>query len=116
MARERRNRAVSREAFLREVESWCRRVGVTPVRVQIQPMTRKWASCSTEGRITYAYDLLAQPPKVRDEVIVHELVHLLVPNHGKVFKASMRAYLPGWGTENSEVGLSCRSAIVTEKS
>ena len=67
-------------------------------------------------RITYAYDLLAQPPKVRDEVIVHELVHLLVPNHGKLFKASMRAYLPGWGTENSEVGLSCRSAIVTEKS
>jgi hypothetical protein len=29
-------------------------------------------------------------------VIVHELVHLLVPNHGKVFKCFMYAYLPDW--------------------
>jgi len=29
-------------------------------------------------------------------VIVHELVHQLAPNHGKVFKLFMRAYLPDW--------------------
>jgi predicted metal-dependent hydrolase len=27
---------------------------------------------------------------------VHELVHLLAPNHGKVFKSFMHAYLPDW--------------------
>jgi hypothetical protein len=27
---------------------------------------------------------------------VHELVHLLAPNHGKVFKSFMSAYLPDW--------------------
>jgi predicted metal-dependent hydrolase len=27
---------------------------------------------------------------------VHELVHLLAPNHGKVFKSFMLAYLPDW--------------------
>jgi predicted metal-dependent hydrolase len=27
---------------------------------------------------------------------VHELVHLLAPNHGKVFKSFLAAYLPDW--------------------
>ena len=27
---------------------------------------------------------------------VHELVHLLAPNHGKVFKSFMHAYMPDW--------------------
>jgi hypothetical protein len=28
-------------------------------------------------------------------VIVHELLHLKVPNHGKLFRALMKAYLAG---------------------
>ncbi len=30
-------------------------------------------------------------------VIVHELVHVLAPNHGEVFKNFMDAFLPNWG-------------------
>lgn len=103
---------ISRETFLGEIEAWCRRVGVTPRRIQIQPMTRKWASCSTEGRITFSNDLLSQAKRIREEVIVHELVHLLVPNHGKLFKASMRAYLPGWNADRAATSRFCRSTIV----
>jgi predicted metal-dependent hydrolase len=29
-------------------------------------------------------------------VIVHEVVHIIAPNHGKVFKSFMLAYLPDW--------------------
>ena len=29
-------------------------------------------------------------------VIVHELVHLLAPHHGRVFRSFMYAYLPDW--------------------
>jgi predicted metal-dependent hydrolase len=40
--------------------------------------------------------LLDEPASFREVVIVHELLHLLVPNHGKLFKSLMNAYLPGW--------------------
>jgi len=28
--------------------------------------------------------------------VVHELLHLRVPNHGRLFKSLMTAYVPGW--------------------
>jgi predicted metal-dependent hydrolase len=56
-------------------------------------MKRKWASCSSKGRLTFNQDLLGQPASFRAEVIVHELVHLKVPNHGRLFRALVRAYL-----------------------
>jgi predicted metal-dependent hydrolase len=38
-------------------------------------------------------ELLRQPARVRRRVIVEELLHLKVPNHGKLFRALLRAYL-----------------------
>jgi hypothetical protein len=83
-----------REAFRRDVQTWAEKIGVHPKRVQIQRMTRKWASWSSSGRICFSTDLLAEPSAFREVVIVHELIHCLVPNHGKLFKSLMRAYLP----------------------
>jgi len=59
-------------------------------------MTRKWGSCSTAGVITLAADLAKKDRSFQDYVIVHELLHLKVPNHGKVFRALMSLHLPGW--------------------
>jgi predicted metal-dependent hydrolase len=56
-------------------------------------MRNKWGSCSTAGRLTLDADLARQPAEFRSEVIVHELLHLRVPNHGRLFKALLRAYL-----------------------
>jgi hypothetical protein len=56
-------------------------------------MKRKWASCSSRGRLTFDTDLLHQPAEFRRQVIVHELLHLRVPNHGALFRALYRAYL-----------------------
>ena len=41
----------------------------------------------------------------RAEVIVHELLHLKIPRHGRLFQALLRAYLARWRLE--EPGRSC---------
>ncbi len=78
------------------IRNWATRIGVKPARIQIRPMQTKWASISTTGRMTFDVGLLTLPKELGEFVIVHELVHLLVPNHGKVFKSFMHAYLPDW--------------------
>jgi len=81
------------ELLKAEVRAWARRIGVAPHAIHIRPMKRKWASCSAKGRLTFAVALLRQPARFRAEVIAHEVLHLKVPNHGKLFRSLLRAYL-----------------------
>ena len=83
-------------AFRARVNSWATKIGVNPKVVQLRRMRRKWASCSTAGRVSFSTDLLRKPRKFRDFVIVHELLHLQVPNHGKLFHSLLKAYVPEW--------------------
>ena len=78
------------------VWQWAEHIGVTVQEIHLRQMHRKWASISTNGRLTLNTDLLNLPETLKEVVIVHELVHLLVPNHGKLFKSFMSAYLPDW--------------------
>ncbi len=85
--------AVPVDLFKAEVQAWARRLEVTPREIRLRPLKRKWASCSSRGCLTFDTELLRQPAAFRREVIVHELLHLKVPNHGPLFKALLKAYL-----------------------
>jgi predicted metal-dependent hydrolase len=80
-------------AFKQEVSEWAERIGVDPSEIHLRQMKRKWGSCSTNGRLTFSSDLLTEPPNERSRVIVHELLHLKVPNHGALFRRLENAYL-----------------------
>ncbi len=80
----------------RRTLAWAVRLRVNPRVIRVQAMTRKWGSCTSAGTITLASDLAEASPKFQDFVIVHELIHLRVPTHGRLFKALMSLYVPGW--------------------
>lgn len=95
-AKNRPRRRVDKYAFKQHVLTWADRIGVKPKELHIRTMRNKWASCSTGGRVTFSSDLLEQPDEWREYVIVHELLHLQVPNHGKLFRSLLHAFLPHW--------------------
>lgn len=84
------------DALKGAVKHWSSRIGVKVKEVHLRDMRSKWASISTGGRLTLNTDLLDLPEALGEFVIVHELVHLLVPNHGGLFKSFMYAYIPDW--------------------
>lgn len=101
----------TREGLKATVGRWATKIGVQPRRVQVQRMTRKWASCSTAGRICLSEDLCDEEPAFQEIVIVHELLHLRIPNHGRLFKSLMAAYVPSWETvAGPRVGRICRTS------
>ena len=89
-----RTQPVSTPLFKQRVDRWAAKIGVDPKRVYVQAMRNKWASCSTAGRVYFSTDLLKESVAFQDRVIAHELLHLIIPNHGALFKSFMEAYLP----------------------
>jgi predicted metal-dependent hydrolase len=79
--------------FKSEVTKWADDIEVMPKEIHLRSMSRKWASCSSKGRLTFSSALLNEPDDVRAKVIVHELLHLKYPTHGKMFKTLFVSYL-----------------------
>jgi predicted metal-dependent hydrolase len=82
-----------KEEFKARVLEWAARLDVRPTAIYIRPMRRKWASCSTAGTLTFNQELVGIDRELGDYVIVHELLHFSVPNHGRLWKSLMRAHL-----------------------
>jgi predicted metal-dependent hydrolase len=93
----------------RRALAWAVKLKVNPRVIRIQEMRRKWGSCSSAGTVTLASDLVDQDARFQDFVIAHELLHLRIPTHGRLFKALMSAHLPGWQALERELVLSSRA-------
>lgn len=82
-----------KEEFKTRVLEWAEKLGVKARAMSFRPMRQKWASCSTAGNLTFNSELLKIDRRLGEYVIVHELLHFSVPNHGKLWKSLMRAHL-----------------------
>ena len=82
-----------KQVFKRRVRHWAEKLDVKIVWLGIRPMNNKWASCSSNGHLNFNDELLDLNDELWDYVIVHELLHFFVPNHGKLWKSLMRVHL-----------------------
>lgn len=79
--------------FKKEVNEWAEDIGVNPKEIHIRAMSKKWASCSSNGRLTFSYELLNKSKEQRAKAIVHELLHLKYGTHNKMFNSLLSAHL-----------------------
>ncbi|MBQ7222252.1 MAG: DUF45 domain-containing protein [Bacteroidales bacterium] len=95
---ERKQAAKELDAIVKPmIEHYSPLMGVYPERVRYRANKSKWGSCNIAKReITFSTYLLLLPLNCIEHVVVHELAHLLVPNHGKEFHSAMDTYFPEW--------------------
>ena len=58
-------------------------------KVTIKNNKTNWGSCSNRKNINLNLHLMRLSDRLIDYIIVHELVHTVIPNHGSDFKATM---------------------------
>jgi hypothetical protein len=83
----------SKSEFKKEVRSFAQKLEINIEWLAVRPMKNKWASCSTNGHLHFNKELLSMGKKISRYVILHELLHFFVPNHGKLWKSLMSAHL-----------------------
>ena len=79
-------------------ECWQRfqKKGMDKPPLKIRNMKTRWGSFSRKGGITLNLELIKAPRECIEYVVIHELCHLLHPNHGAEFYNLLERFLPDW--------------------
>ena len=86
------------------VEKYAKMMGVHPSAVSYKPTTSRWGQCNLKDRsINISTYLLLFPEWCIEHVVVHEMCHLLEPNHSARFHALMDKYFPRWREARREM-------------
>ena len=76
---------------------WEARMGVQAGSIRFREMVSRWGSCQTvTGHITLNLRLGLVPPECMEYVLVHELCHLIHPDHSPAFHDEMTCLMPDW--------------------
>lgn len=92
--------------ILPRVAHFARTLGVTYNAAKLSNSQYRWGSCTPKNNLTFNWRLIKAPMFVIDYVIVHELAHLLEPNHTPKFWNIIAAQIgqmekaKGWLKEN----------------
>ena len=79
------------------VERWAAKLEESDVTWQVKEMKTMWGSCGIKRRaLLFNLELVRVPKECIEYVVVHELTHLKVQNHNKLFEALLTQRLPGW--------------------
>ncbi|MCI6502419.1 MAG: M48 family metallopeptidase [Clostridia bacterium] len=90
-------RGLLKEKIRELLPFWEEKTGLHADAWQIKNMKTRWGTCNTRTKKIWLNLRLAQkPPECLSYVILHELAHTKVPNHGPQFCEILDRYMPAW--------------------
>ena len=90
-------RSLLKQEVAKYLPKWEKTTGLYCSSWQSKYMTTKWGTCNpTSKKIWLNLQLAKKPIECLEYVILHELAHLKVHNHGPEFTAILDQYMPYW--------------------
>ena len=86
----------ARQLLPPKVALWSEKMGLRPAGVKITAARTRYGSCSGRNSLCFSCFLANAPEAAVDLVVVHELCHIRVKNHGPAFYALLEQTLPDW--------------------
>jgi predicted metal-dependent hydrolase len=87
-------KARAEERLLPRIERFAIAMGVQYERLMVSDLKVRWASCTPKNNLNFNWRIIKAPIFVVDYLIVHELAHLLEPNHTPEFWNIIAVQLP----------------------
>jgi len=83
----------AKEKIVPRVKQHARKLGVTVAEIKIVDNRYRWGSCTLNDNVNFNWRLIKAPMFVIDYVIIHELAHLIEPNHTPRFWNIVKAQI-----------------------
>ena len=71
-------------------------IRVSPKGIKVRNYKTRWGSCDNKGRLTFNFHLIKAPHEIVDYVVIHELCHMIQPNHSKFFWNEVARFDPSF--------------------
>ena len=66
---------------------------------------KNWGYCTRNGRLSFSWQLIALPERLREYVVLHEVTHLEEFNHSQAFKRKLARVCPDYRQRERELDL-----------
>lgn len=76
------------------IENFSKYISKQPNNIRIVDLKTRWASCTPSGNLNFHWKCIMAPSIVLDYLVVHELVHLIHPNHSRAFWDELSVIFP----------------------
>ncbi len=98
------HRSLLHQAVPALIERWQVKLGVKVSAYFLQRMKTKWGSCSHRAsNIRINTELVKKPRDLLEYVVVHEMLHLIEPQHSERFLTLLEKNYPSWREARSEL-------------
>jgi len=78
-------RARALERLREKTNRYARQMGVAPAGISVRKFKSRWGSCNKTGYLVFNWNIIKAPHAIANYVVIHELCHLVHPNHSKDF-------------------------------
>lgn len=93
----------ARELLTPLAQEWSGRTGIACAKLSFGNAKRRWGSMNSRGEMRLNTALVHCPKELCEYVIVHELCHVLHPDHSPAFHARVRSFLPDADSRRQEL-------------
>jgi predicted metal-dependent hydrolase len=87
-------------------------LNVEPNRIVIKKQKKRWGSCSSKKNLNFNWKIIMAPLKVIEYLTVHELVHLIHPNHSKKFWQTVAEIIPDYNEQKEWLRINGRRLTI----
>ena len=89
-------RSRAKEELIKKVEHYSKLIGVSSKGLRLGSFKSKWGSCDNRSKLAFNWHLIKAPHEIIDYVVIHELCHIIQPNHSKFFWQEVEKYDPDY--------------------
>jgi len=88
--------AQAKEKLTPRIAAFAAEIGVSYLRICVRDLKYRWGSCTKGGTLSFNWRIIQAPMIVVDYLIVHELAHILEPNHSQKFWDIVAVHVPSY--------------------